>query len=222
MDAMATETILPITGYEGRAVPNRLRRPRGAIGRLAMLLPGFGYTLDMPLFYYVENGCLDTGIDVLRVESTYNQDLAFAAADETERSRWVTADAHAAWEAGLAQSTYTSAIVVGKSLGTLAMPALFAAPAPDDREVRSVWLTPLLSEPPVTETIARLGSRALVAIGDADPHYDAEVIRQLEATGVRMLVAPGAEHGLDLPGDVVGSVRVLERVIAAINEFALR
>ena len=40
-------------------MPNRLRRPAAANGRLALMLPGFGYTLDMPLFSYLENLYLD-------------------------------------------------------------------------------------------------------------------------------------------------------------------
>lgn len=219
---MATERILPIAGYEGRDVPNRLRQPEGAIGRLAMLLPGYGYTLDMPLFYYLENRCLDVGIDVLRVETTYNQHPTFAGATERAQARWVATDARAAWQTGLAQDDYGSAIVVGKSLGTLAMAALFTEPLSAPGEVQSVWLTPMLSQPTVHQTIGQLGARALVVIGDADPHYDVDVLADLEGAGVNVVVAPGAEHGLDVPGDVVGSVRLLAQLITAIQDFGFR
>jgi hypothetical protein len=216
---MATETILPITGYRGRAVPNRLLRPRGAIDQLAVLLPGLGYTLDMPLFYYIQMMCLDVGIDVLRVETAYNREPGFAAAMQDEQVDWVATDAVAAWHAALAGAEYLAAVVVGKSLGTLAMPGLF-----DERTVRniafhSVWLTPLLSQTRVRQEIGGLRGRSLVAIGDADPYYDPEILAQLERAGVKVVVVPGADHGMNLPGDAVGSAQVLAAVIAAIRDF---
>ena len=70
---MATATTLTIHGYRDEPVPNRFLRPEGAIDHLAVLLPGFGYTLDMPLFYYAENLLLERGWDVLRVEYAYNK-----------------------------------------------------------------------------------------------------------------------------------------------------
>lgn len=218
---MATEIILPITGYHDRAVPNRLLRPGGGIDHLAMLLPGLGYTLDMPLFYYSQMGCLDTGIDVLRVEAAYNRDADFAAATNREQLDWVTTDATAAWHAGLAQAMYSAAIIVGKSLGTLAMPALITETRAHDLSLKSVWLTPLLSQSFVFDAIVKCGPTAMVVIGDADPHYDPDLITQLQAAGITAIVVLGANHGLDLSGDVVGSVRVLERVVAAIHEFCL-
>src|SRR3954452_19250705 len=140
---MATEVILPITGYHERMVPNRLLRPRGAIDQLVLLLPGLGYTLDMPLFFYIQMACLDSGFDVLRMESAYNRDPGFAAATNDEQVDWITTDARAALHATLGHSKYLAAIIIGKSLGTLAMPALLADPVTANQMVQSVWLTPL-------------------------------------------------------------------------------
>ena len=89
---MATSTTLTIQGYRGEAVPNRFLRPEGAIDHLAVLLPGFGYTLDMPLFYYAENLLLERGWDVLRVEYAYNKRPEFQTLTEPERDRWLLAD----------------------------------------------------------------------------------------------------------------------------------
>lgn len=218
---MATEMVLPITRYHDRAVPNRLLRPRGTIDQLAMLLPGLGYTLDMPLFYYIQMVCLDAGIDVLRVETAYNHDPSFATATNVEQVDWVTTGAQAAWHAVLARMEYVAAVIVGKSLGTLPMPALLADPAIANLMVQSVWLTPLLSQPFVRAAIRGLGPQALVVIGDADPHYDVEVLAQLEAAAAKVVVVPGADHGMNIAGDVMGSVRVLADVIGAFRDFLL-
>lgn len=219
---MVTESMLSIAGYNDSPVPNRLRQSDGAVGCLAMLLPGYGYTLDMPLFYYLENLCLDRGVDVLRVETAYNQNAVFRAAPEPEQARWVAADARAAWQAGRAQADYASAVLVGKSLGTLGLAALLAEPLSRPKSVQSIWLTPLLSEQTVRQTLLRLGDSAQIVIGDADPHYDPDVLADLEGAEVHMVIAPGADHGLDLPGDAIGSARLLPELITAIQEFAFR
>jgi hypothetical protein len=216
---MGAERTLPIIGYHDHVVPNRLRQSNRATGRLAMLLPGYGYTLDMPVFYYLENLCLDLGIDVLRVETTYNQNAAFRDTTEPEQARWVAADARAAWQAGLPQSGYASAIVVGKSLGTLGMAALLAEPLSLPVPVQSVWLTPLLSGQTVRQALRQCGNAAQVVIGDADSLYDADVLTDLAGAGVNVVVAPGADHGLDIEGDAVGSARLLARLITEIRDF---
>ena len=82
---MATSTTLTIQGYRDEPVPNRFLRPDGAIDQLAVLLPGFGYTLDMPLFYYAQNLLLERGWDVLRVEYAYNTHPEFQTLPEMER-----------------------------------------------------------------------------------------------------------------------------------------
>src|SRR5215204_7426815 len=114
---MATATTLTIQGYRGEAVPNQFLRPEGAIDHLSVLLPGFGYTLDMPLFYYAENLLLDRGWDVLRVEYAYNKHPEYQTLSAPERHQWLLADATAAWRAGLGQRSYGRAVLIGKSLG---------------------------------------------------------------------------------------------------------
>jgi predicted alpha/beta-hydrolase family hydrolase len=100
---MATSTTLTIQGYRDEPVPNRFLRPEGAIDHLALLLPGYGYTLDMPLFYYAEKLLLERGWDVLRVEYAYNTRPEFQTLPKSERDRWLLADTTAAWRAGLGQ-----------------------------------------------------------------------------------------------------------------------
>jgi hypothetical protein len=217
---MATTTILDIRGYDGQPVPNRLLRPRGPIDRLVALLPGYGYTLDMPLFYYIENRALEVGADVLRVEYVYNRLPAFQAAGADERRRWLLADAEAALRVALEGRAYRGVALVGKSLGTAAMAHLLAAHAPASAAWTSVWLTPLLAEAEVRAAVRGFPGRSLVVIGTDDPHHDPNVLAALAAQPtIATVVVEGAEHGMDIPGDPVASVRALERIVAAQIRF---
>ena len=216
---MATTTTLTIQGYRDEAVPNRLLRPEGAIDHLAVLLPGIGYTLDMPLFYYAEHLLLHRGWDVLRVEYAYNRRPEYQALPEPERDRWLQTDTMAAWRAALEQRTYGRVVLIGKSLGTLAMGHLLTAPAPPST-VGAVWLTPLLSRERLRQQIRQYGGPSLFVIGTADPHFDPVVLEEMQvATIGEAVVVTGADHGMDLPGDPIASVRAIERVVEALGRF---
>jgi predicted alpha/beta-hydrolase family hydrolase len=216
---MATSTTLTIQGYRDEPVPNRFLRPEGAIDHLAVLLPGLGYTLDMPLFYYAENLLLERGWHVLRVEYAYNTRPEFQTLPKPERDRWLLADATAAWHAGLSQRIYERVVLIGKSLGTLAMGHLLTMPdAPPN--VGAVWLTPLLGVERLRQQISQYGGRSLFVIGTADPHFEPAVLETMQvATTGEAVIVKDADHGMDIPGDPIASVRALERVVEALGRF---
>lgn len=216
---MATETTLSIHGFGGQPVANRFLRPEGAIDALAVLLPGFGYTLDMPLFFYAENLLLERGWDVLRVEYAYHR---LPESEVSPRSKMVErlyADTTAAWRAGLGQRSYERVALIGKSLGTLAMGHLLTAEAPSV-PVRAVWLTPMLSEVRLREQIAAFGGPSLFVIGTADEEYDPETLEAMvAATHGEAVVVEGADHGMDVPGDPIASIRAVERAVEAMGRL---
>ena len=217
---MTTSTVLSITGYRGEPVANRLLQPEERTERLALLLPGFGYTLDMPLFYYAEHLLQDRGWDVLRVEYAYSQRPDFGTLPRQEQRRWLLADAEAAFRAALANGSYGQIALVGKSLGTAAMGHLLALPDVPTSSARAVWLTPLFGERALRDQITRFGGSSLVVIGAADPHYDPALLAELTAaTNCNAVVIDNADHGMDIPGDPVASARALVQIVDAMSQF---
>ena len=177
---MSTSKVVPIAGYCG-AVPNTFVRQEGEAEHLAVLLPGMGYTCDMPLFYYAENLLTERGADVLRVEYAYGRRADFGELSDDEQLRWLLADATAAYRVGLGQRAYRDVTLVGKSLGTLAMGHLLTAEERPAGTTRAVWLTPLVREERLREQMGRCDGRSLVVIGTADPHYDVELLDEVRA-----------------------------------------
>ena len=116
-----TITSLPISGYQDKPVPNTFFRQDGEAQHVAVVLPGIGYTADMPVLYYPATLLREAGADVLQVKYAYTLDPAFQRADDSERLRWLQADVAAAWQAVSEQRPYTRVSLVGKSLGTRAM-----------------------------------------------------------------------------------------------------
>lgn len=217
---MAKYRKLDITGYQDKPVPNELVRPDGGVNRLAIVLPGFGYTCDMPLFYYAESICIESGIDVLRVEYAYNKVRGFAKLPAAERDRWLAGDVTAAYRAGIAQGAYRELILIGKSLGTAAMAHLLTMPDRFPGDIRAVWLTPAFRLPGLAERMSRCRVPSLLVIGDADQHYDAAALDTLRATtNPELLVIPGADHSLEIPGDLTASIAALQQTMQAVERF---
>jgi predicted alpha/beta-hydrolase family hydrolase len=216
---MTASTTLTIQGYRDELVPNRFLHTKGASDQLAVLLPGLGYTLDMPLFYYAENLLQERGWDVLRVEYAYNTHPEFQTLPKPDRDRRLLADTTAAWRAGLSQRTYERVVLIGKSLGTLAMGHLLTlADLPPN--VGAVWLTPLLATERLRQQISQYGGPSLFVIGTADPHFDPGVLEQIQvATTGEAVIVKNADHGMDIPGDPIASVRAVERVVEALGRF---
>lgn len=212
-------TDLQIAGYRAEPVPNQFFRQHNETCHLAIVLPGFGYTCDMPVLYFTVSHLLDLGADVLQVEYDYRHRPEYQTITPDERQHWLLADATAAWHVGTAQRPYQRITLVGKSLGTRVLPDLLAA-APASQHARAILLTPLLREAGAYEYLQQGAHPTLIAIGTADPHYDPEVLATLQATMQgTVVIAAGADHGLEVPHDIVRSVQVLEQVMRAVQSF---
>lgn len=214
----ASET-LGITGYREEPLPNTFFRQTAGTHHLAILLPGAGYTATMPLMYYPMRLLLTLGADVLRVEYAYLGRAEYEALSPAERVRWLCTDVTAATRVALARRPYHQLTLVGKSLGTLAMGYLLTTEN-GLQEAQAIWLTPLLWNERLRSQIQQIKPRSLFASGTADPHYDPSHLAELlAATNGEAVVVEGANHSLEIEGDVVASLKALEQVVRAVQTF---
>lgn len=210
---------LELFGFRNEPVPHKFHQWEEETRHVAIVFPGMGYTADMPLLYYPSRLLLEAGADLLTVDYAYNRP-DFTALSGPGREQWLFADVSAACRAALAQRPYQRVTLIGKSLGTLAMAHLLAT-EPGLEGARTVWLTPLLSNDRVWTELRRAGRPAVVAIGTADRFYDATRIAEARATpDVDAVVIDGADHSLELRGDVLGSLAALERVLRAVQRIS--
>lgn len=214
-----TITSVKIAGYEQAPVPNTFFQQDGPTDHLALIFPGYGYTPDMPALYYPMALLRDLGADVLQVRYDYQHDPHFRRASDAERQERLLADVTSACEAGLAQRTYQRLTLVGKSLGTGAMAHALAVDARLAR-ARCIWLTPILRDDALRATIRQFKPRSFFAIGTADPLYDAALLDEMcRATGGDALVADGADHILEVPGDIEGSLAIMRNLTQRLRAF---
>jgi pimeloyl-ACP methyl ester carboxylesterase len=207
---------LPISGYRGEDVPNHFFRQEGEADHLAIVLPGLGYSADMPLLFFTVSHLVDLGAEILQVEYPYSQCADYRTLDADERQRWLIADTVAACRVALGQRRYRRITLVGKSLGTRAMAHLLAH---DETfaDATTIWFTPVWHESPVRDAILATRQRALVVIGTADPHYDTTLAAATRAAlnGELMIVAE-ADHGMEIEGDMLRSIAVLDEAMRAV------
>jgi hypothetical protein len=173
----------------------------------------------MPLLYYARQLLLVAGADVSVVGYNYSENPDFLAASFEARDLWLREDTIAAYTTAVSQRNYERVTLVGKSIGTRAIGHLFATDQPLP-SLRCVWLTPILRNETLCAQIRQRPHRALFVVGTADSHYDTVRLAEAqEATAGEALVIEGADHSLEVKGDVVESVRVLERVMGEIQKF---
>lgn len=115
-------------------------------------------------------------------------------------------------ERALGATSGARVLLIGKSL------ASFLAGEISDRGLAAVWLTPLLTEGSVIDGLARARRPTLVVGGTADPVWRAESIPDNAA--LELLEVPGADHSLQVPGDLRASLEALGRIVDAVRRFA--
>lgn len=213
---MAEHLTLSIFGSNGESVPNQFLRQKGDTKGLAILLPGLGYTCDMPVFYYTELQFLVVGFDVLRVDYDYR---SRNADDLEELVRHLYADVEAAVYAGTSQRHYMSVAVVGKSLRTMAM-AHLASEGISSSDWTTVWLTPLLKEDAVYDAIITVDGPAALVIGSDDHHYDQARLDSLAVRdNITVIVQSGGNHSLNSGSSAGESAHSLANIIDQLDAF---
>jgi hypothetical protein len=124
--------------------------------------------------------------------------------DPASRGQWVRKDAESALDvAG------EGALVIAKSLGT------YAAPLAADRKLPAVWLTPVLTDWWVVDSLRRATAPLLLVGGTADPLWHSDLARDLTPY---VLEVPAAA-GMYVEGPLARSAEVLGQVTTAVERF---
>jgi hypothetical protein len=180
---------------------------------LLVMLPGVGYTNQMPVMFYLHELAIARRWDILQV----NYDYRGMSGTDEERLERLTVDCRAALDAALTEGRHTKVVLAGKSLGTIAMTTLLQAGIEPD--VTALWLTPIVRRPEVREAMSVSAPTSAVAIGTRDDHYDREFLMELRAKGALVDVVEGADHSIDVQEGVGASIGVMRQVIEVLGGF---
>ena len=204
-------------GYKEMGIPFTILSTVEDARHLAILLPGAGYTVQAPLLHFSTGVFLNKSFDVLQVNYSYN-DKFYDDFTIEEIDQAIKYDVKVVIDKVLANKTYENYYLIGKSLGTIAMSSELKRDV--FKEAKALWLTPLLNQEDVFESMLNGSNSSLCLIGDNDHHYNAERYAQLANN--KNLVSrlyPNADHGLQYESDPVNSIDLLKVIVKEINEF---
>lgn len=168
--------------------------------RLMVFLPGWGYTNDMPILFYLRDLALRAGWDTLSI--TY----AFQAYPDQEPGE-LGMEVQAILNHPDRLPGYRTVCYVGKSLGTPL--AIEAARQPIAGHVRLILLTPILN------CTAQAGPwPTLAIIGTHDSHYSPELLHSTHGkSNVTWCIHTGLDHSLQVEGDHRASLSALANIL---------
>ena len=170
---------------------------QGNNGRTAVLLPGTNYSPNHPVLYYARQVLLVHGWSVEEVWWKPED----RASDEAVIRRVKSV---------LDAVSDKSPLVIGKSLGSVALPLVV------QRECPAIWLTPVLNRPQLIAALKSVTRKTLLVGGTADNFWNGDVAR---ASGQQVLEIPGANHDLEISGNPLASVGILNDLVAAMTLF---
>lgn len=206
-----------IIGYKGIEVPYTVVLTEDYTKKLAIFLPGAGYTAKSPMFHFAEEIFLNQNYDVLRVNYQYT-DKAYDEFTMKELNEAIVQDVRLVISEVLKGRNYQEFYLIGKSLGTIAMAAEMKRP--EFNEAKAVWVTPLMNQEDVLNTMVNSRNPAQCYIGDKDRYYSAGAFELLKTNpSLESTLLPDINHRLDCETDPLKSIDALKQIIAGIKNF---
>ncbi|MEB2302074.1 hypothetical protein LAV72_20930 [Lysinibacillus xylanilyticus] len=180
--------------------------------RVCFMFSGTGYTYEKPLLYYSTELMLELGYDVVQV--CYTFDSQQFEQEPEAISAMIYNAANPIVEYILSAKSYTEAVYIGKSLGTLPITDFYMQRV-SSVPSRYVLLTPLLSLDHVMKNL--LGKQAFLAIGTADPHYSKERLGLLSSH--ELVTVENADHSLEITNHTVESVILCQSLLTELKAY---
>lgn len=190
-----------------------MEQTREVSGHLAIVLPGRGYGPFGPAIRLPRLAVEQSGARVVEIDYR-------SVPDDKDPGSWerLFASVSEQVDAVVSDARPSRVTFIAKSLGTIVLANMALAVAVP---TRAVWLTPILGRADVRDGAVSRGLPSLLVAGEVDtfhsPAHHEEVASALQA---RSLILPGADHLLEVPGDVMATVEGLRLLSEAVLTFA--
>lgn len=195
-------------------IPFRLIEKKEKTNKLVIVLPGAGYTTQAPLLHFTTGVLYKKGFDVLHINYTFSRQ-EMSVLNEKD----FAGDVQLAIDNAIKDKEYSNYYIVAKSIGTKALRYLLNNTRL--KEAKIVWLTPLLQNDDVFNTMVNSDNKGLCIFGEKDRLcFILERFEKLKNNQNLILkVVDGGNHNLELDKEPIKSIELLKSVIADINKF---
>ncbi|MGJ8529414.1 hypothetical protein [Maritalea sp.] len=208
---------IPINGRQNHEFNITLSEENKDSGKVALLLPGLGYRIENPIFYFTEKLLFDLGYQSARVNYAYDKLDGFRDLDISEIMSILADDAASIGHAVASIANHDELMFVGKSLGTIIMANLLQQT--DIMPEHLAWLTPSLATPIVDQSINQQAKNSFVAIGTKDKYYDAKLLKNYADNGATLCIMDGLGHVLEAEEDVPKSIKGHHQLINGMHKW---
>jgi hypothetical protein len=136
-----------------------------------------------------------------------------------EQAQWMYYDVKGVVNDILKNTNYEQCFLLSKSIGSIPMAMEWKQRNFIHNPV-GIWLTPLLKEDQVFDTLLKTDIPSICVIGDQDQHYIEERISLLENKSlISMLIIPNANHSLEVDGDILATIEAMKVIMKRMHEF---
>ncbi len=195
---MRSVHVSDLTGVDGRRIRTTRWTASDALSRrTAVLLPGFAYSAEAPLLFYLKLVFIKRRWDVLAIDYRYSEHDAFLALGDEDKDDFLRREHQKIGKYVVDTLDCDHLLLIGKSLGTTALFTMLS-----EAEVRGaaqrvgyVLLTPTERQRELLDILIADDAPTLMAIGDRDPYYDRSLVGALQkARNGRVFVVENAGH----------------------------
>jgi len=180
--------------------------------KLAVVLPGAGYSHIEPLLRFGIQVLLQKNFRVLALDKIYANDTKWrSSASEQEARSIVEQDTIQVFQQIQTRYPESLDVLFGRSLGTFAMACVLEKNLVQPKKI--IWQTPALGDRWKVMRDCQIPGFGI--IGTADHYYH----KALEFLPRARLIVDDADHGMEIPGDPLRSIEILRQVTAATSEW---
>jgi len=207
---------LPLRMHDGCPLPHTFFEGDGA--GLLVVFPGLHYGPDGPLLYHLSKRLQGAGWDMLGLMYGFQAAMTFPWTDHVPE---ILEEGTAAAREAMNRRAYPRLAFVGKSLGSIVLVQLCSSGVVPDKAFVA-YLTPPIGSPQFDSAFAATRQPAYIAIGTDDSFYNEPALGELQARRpVLVRAVKGADHGMDVAGDLAASLRAVGQVVEDTAAFFL-
>lgn len=207
-----------IDGYKQSNIAYSMIKQKKGSTKLAIILPGMGYSVHKPLLHFATNLFIDKGYDVLHVNYNYLLNEVYKEYSPEEKDECIQQEVKKVIDKVLNEKNYYEFLLVAKSIGTIPISNELLT-RDEFNNAKAIWLTPLIHNTHLYERMKHCQHQSLYIIGDQDHCYVKDRFDKLANEEHNSCVLlKGADHSLE-EREILPSIENLMVVFKAIEVF---
>ncbi len=198
-------------GHSG-SIKSQLMTPSKTSNRLAVVLPGAGYSYREPLLRYGIQVLLKKNYQVLALDKLYGDDPEWRSISSEQEARAVVEqDTIKIFDQIKEKFPQPLEILFGRSLGTFAMACLLEKDLVRPQQI--IWQTPALGNKWTVMKDCKIPGFGI--LGTADYYYE----KAIAHLPTNQIVIENADHSMEIPGDPIQSIEILKKIFLALDQW---